>query len=201
MLSVFKGKESKTLIDQCQAELTPLEVEELVKRYKSERARNRWLPIYEGLIADAESLAEPAVICREFALEEVVELSEWLPGQTVSVVLAVTTLGRTLDDYVNGMTNTDLVSAVILNEITLAMITALTRSLHANIRSETLTRGLKAGAAYRPGVGRWPIFTQEVVFKLVPTQEIGVTLDESLTMWPVKSTSLIIPILDKKLPI
>lgn len=186
------------MIKECRAELPPLDVENLIKRYKRPGAKERWRPTYQELLNDAERLAEPAVLCQEYALDEVDELHEWMPVQSSSVVLGVTTLGKTLDDHVNELNNTDMISAVILNEITLAMINAMTRSLHSAIRNETQTRGLKAGPAYRPGVGRWPLSTQEVVFRHIPAQDIGVSLDEYLLMRPIKSTSLIIPILDKR---
>ncbi len=185
------------MIKECQVEFPRLDVEKLIKRYKSEKAKNRWRSIYQDLLNDAEHLAEPAALCQEFILDEVSELHDWLPVQSTSVVLGVTTLGRPLDDHVNGLVSSDLISAVILNEITLAMINEMTRGLHRSIRSETLTRGLKAGAPYRPGVGRWPLSAQEVVFQHIPAQQIGVTLDEHLVMRPIKSTSLIIPVLDK----
>lgn len=185
------------MVSNCHVQLPNLAVDQLIKRYKTARSKERWMPIYQTLLDDAQRLAEPAAICQEFPLGEMSDLQEWLPAQTQSVILAVTTLGKVLDDHVNDLTNTDLISAVILNEITLAMINAMTRQLHANIRSETLDRGLKAGAAYRPGVGRWPLSTQEVIFERIPAHEIGVSLDEFLMMRPVKSTSLIIPVLDK----
>ena len=187
------------LVNQCTATLPQLTVDDLVKKYTRERARERWTPIYQNLLEEAERRAEPAAVCQEFHLAEVPELNEWLPPQTFSVILGVCTLGAQFDAYVSNMIETDLISAVVLNEISLALINGMTRNIHAVIRSDTLARGLKAGAAYRPGVGRWPIATQEVVFARVATDRIGVTLDESLLMRPVKSTSMIIPVLDKGL--
>lgn len=187
-----------SLINHCQAKLPNLTVDRLVKRYRSERARKRWAPIYQKLLAEAEQLSEPASVCHEFSCADVSELNEWLPPKTISVVLVVCTLGPRLDEHVLGLSERDLVSAVILNEISLALINAMTRNMHAAIRSATQKRGLKAGAAYRPGVGRWPLSTQGVIFKQLPTQNIGVTLDEFLLMRPVKSTSLIIPVMDRR---
>ena len=158
------------------------------------------MPFYQELLAEVEKLSQPAAVCHEFSLDDVSELNEWLPLQTNAVVLAVCTLGPQLDDHVEELSERDLLSAVILNEISLAMINAMTRDVHAAIRREMQRRGLKAGAAYRPGVGRWPLVTQEIVFDRIPAQTIGVSLDEFLLMRPVKSTSLIIPVLDKSQP-
>jgi hypothetical protein len=187
-----------SLINHCQANLPNLAVDQLIKRYRSDRARNRWAPVYQKLLAEAERLSAPAAVCHEFPCADVSELNEWLPLQTSSVILVVCTLGPRLDEHLVGLSERDLVSAVILNEISLALINAMTRNMHATIRSATQMRGLKAGAAYRPGVGRWPLTTQEIIFKRIPAQKIGVTLDEFLLMRPVKSTSLIIPVMDRR---
>lgn len=185
------------MINLGEPDLPRLAVERLLRRYKDEKRRRKWEPVYRELLAEAERLASPAAIGHEFSLDRVSELSEWLPSDTTSVVLAVCTLGQPIETHITELAEKDLVSAVILNEITLALINALTRTLHASIRNRVQPRGLKAGAAYRPGVGRWPLEAQQSVFTRLPAHKIGVTLNNQLWMMPTKSTSLIIPLLDR----
>jgi hypothetical protein len=173
-------------------------MESLLKRYKEPKKRPRWEPVYRTLLAEAERLSRPAALYEEFSLADVPELSPWLPAGTSGVVLAVCTLGPQVEDHLKELANSDMVSAVILDEIILALVTALTRQIHTSLRSEVQPHGLKAGAAYRPGVGRWPLETQRTVFAHLPAHNIGVTLDEYLWMAPSKSTSLIIPLLNRK---
>lgn len=180
-----------------EAPLPRLPLESLLRRYKEPRKRQRWEPFYRTLLAEAEKLSVPAALYDEFSLAKVPELLPWLPAQTSGVVLAVCTLGPQIEAYLKELVNTDMVSAVILDEIILAMVTALTRQIHASLRNEVQLRGLKAGAAYRPGVGRWPLETQRTIFARLPAHKIGVTLDEYLWMTPSKSTSLIIPLINR----
>ncbi len=70
----------------------------------------------------------------------------------------------------------------------------MARTLHRKVRREAERRGLKAGPAYRPGIGRWPLDTQRVLFALLPAARIEVSLDEHLLMRPVKTISVIIPL-------
>lgn len=180
--------------------LPRLSLESLLKRYKEPKKRQRWEPFYRTLLAEAERLSRPAALYDEFSLAEVPELSQWVPAGTNAVVLAICTLGPQVEVYLKELSNSDMVSAAILDEVILALVTALTRQIHTSLRREVQARGLKAGAAYRPGVGRWPLETQRAVFARLPAHKIGVTLDEYLWMTPSKSTSLIIPLLNRTRP-
>lgn len=175
-----------------------LSLESLLKRYGNGRRRERMAPIYQAMLAEAERLSAPAAIYDEFSLAELSELSEWMPPDTISVVLALCTLGPALETRQHQLSHNDLALAVVLDEIALAYVTALTRQIHGSIRSQMQTRALKAGPAYRPGLGRWPLEAQNTVFAHLPAAMIGVTLNDRLLMTPIKSTSLIIPILDRR---
>jgi cobalamin-dependent methionine synthase I len=166
-----------------------------LKRYKDHKKRQKWEPIYRELLAQAERLAAPAAIYDEFLLAEVTDLTAWLSADTAAVVLALCTLGQPIEAYFKELSQDDLLAAVIFEEIILAWITAFTRQIHAAIRNQGRTRGLKAGPAYRPGVGRWPLTTQRTVFACLPAYQIGISLNEQLWMTPSKSTSLIIPLI------
>jgi hypothetical protein len=155
--------------------------------------------MYEVMLAEAEALAEPMTIHGEFSLAQTAALTPWLQKETTAVVLAVCTFGSATNERIHVLMEDDMALAAILDEIMLAAMVKLTRQLHGDIR-ETMqqTHGLKAGPAYRPGVGRWPMAAQRTVFAHLPTHEIGVTLNDYLVMMPVHSTSLVIPVLDKQ---
>lgn len=174
-----------------------LSLESFLKRYKNGRRREKLDPIYRAMLVEAERLSIPTAIYDEFSLAQVPELSEWLPPDTARVVLALCTLGSSLESRVNELSRNNLLSAVILDEIALAYVTAITRQIHDSIRSQAQTDGMKAGPAYRPGLGRWPLETQNTIFTCLPADMIGITLNDHLLMTPTKSTSLIIPILDR----
>jgi hypothetical protein len=173
-----------------------LPLESFLARYGQGKRRDRVAPRYQAMLAEAERLAAPATIHLEAGVSQVASLSPWLTPEAVSVVLAVLTLGEPLDDEISRLSNNgELAWAVVLDEVAVAMIRALTRELHAAIRAEAAGRGLKAGPAFRPGLGRWPIETQREVFAHLPAHEIGVRMNSHLVMQPPKSVSLIIPLL------
>jgi hypothetical protein len=179
------------------SDLTRVSIERLLKRYGTGKRRARMEPIYWDVLNEAEHLCEPAALHAEFQLVELPELSEWLTSETTSVVLALCTLGPLIQQRIEEISQNDLVSAVILDEITLAWVTAITRQIHGSIRSQAQKRRLKAGPAYRPGLGRWPLETQHTVFTHLAAETIGVTLNDYLVMAPRQSTSLIIPLFDR----
>jgi hypothetical protein len=185
------------LINVSESALPSVSVETLLKRYKVEKRRKKWEPFYQRLLADADQLCTPAYLYDVFSVAELPELFRWLPGDTAAVALALCTLGDQIEGRIRDVAQHNLVSAVILEEIALALITAFTRQIHASIGNYACARGLKTGPAYRPGVGRWPLETQGTVFVRLPARDIGVTLNEQLWMTPAKSTSLIIPLLDR----
>ena len=185
------------MVNISEASLPRLPVESLLRRYKVEKRRKKWEPFYQTLLAEADRLCTPAYIYDVFSVAELPELVKWLPKDTTAVALALCTLGDQIEVRIREVMQHDLVSAVILDEIALALITAFTRQIHASIGDQARANGLKAGPAYRPGVGRWPLETQKTVFARLPAMKIGVTLNEQLWMTPAKSTSLIIPLLDR----
>lgn len=176
---------------------SPPTLESLLKRYGTGKRRQKMESAYTAMLAEATRLASVTNIYDEFDVSAVEPLHEWLAPDTTSVILALCTLGPQLDEAIQTRTQDDLLAAVLLKEIGAAWIVIITRELHKSLRNLTQQRGLKAGPAYRPGVGRWPLETQRTVFAKLPAELIGVSLDEYLFMRPVLSTSLIIPVLDR----
>lgn len=174
-----------------------ISLDPLLKRYGSGKRRERMEPVYQAMLEEVEKLSVPRAVYNEFTVAELPELSPWLSSDTVAVTLALCTLGSDLQIRVNELLQGDMLAAVVIDELTLAWITAITRQIHNTIRNEARERDLKAGPAYRPGLGRWPLEAQSTVFSRLPTQEIGVVLTEDLVMLPRQSTSLIIPLHDR----
>jgi len=60
------------------------------------------------------------------------------------------------------------------------------------VRREALSRGYQASSPLSPGMPGFSISEQWQLFKLVPAEEIGVSLNPSGMMVPRKSTSMVI---------
>lgn len=175
--------------------VAPLPLEPFLARYRDGRRRANIAPLYQAMLEEAERLAAPATVHAEYAVDEVPELTPWLPPESATVVLAVCTLGPSVETRVNELFPDEPPSAIVLDELAVAMVSGLARELHASIRRAAAARGLKAGPPYRPGVGRWPLETQRVLFARLPAGEIGVELTDYLMMTPTRSISLIIPLI------
>lgn len=178
-------------------EIEPVSITRLLNRYGSGRRRRKMEPIYQSMLKEVNRMGEPAAMYAEFPPALLPELTPWLPPKTNSLFLALCTLGPQLHDYFLELIQEDFVAAAVFDEITLTWVTAITRQIHHLIRSDLEGSDLKGGPAFRPGVGRWPLLTQQTVFAHLPSEKIGVTLDENLVMTPKQSTSLIIPLLKR----
>lgn len=174
-------------------------VSTLLKHYPNERRRGRMRPYYQAMLDEMRRLAAPRAIAQEFSLEKLPELQPLFSAETVAVVLALCTLGTAVDTRYAELAEEDMMLAAIFDEIALYWVVAATREVHGKVRQDMAQRELKAGPAYRPGIGRWPLTSQYTIFALLPTHFIHVSLNEQAVMAPRMSTSLIIPILDRHL--
>lgn len=174
--------------------LPTISLEKFEKRYKSARRRKKMMPLYDNMLTAVSAQAQPQALFERFAFHELDALHPWAADQTDGFVLGLVTLGEAIDQQAAEIAADDLVAASIMEEITLAMIVGLANDMRSRVQ-EQLGEALKVGPAYRPGIGRWPIELQSLMFKKLPAAEIGVALNEFMVMIPGRSTSLIIPLL------
>ncbi|MEZ4708253.1 MAG: hypothetical protein R3A44_13665 [Caldilineaceae bacterium] len=175
-------------------ELIQPSLDGLLKRYPEGRRRQRMEPFYRNMAAEITRVARPTSVYAELFVADAPHLFAWTAPTTVSFYLAVCTLGAELDVAMRRRVESDMAEAAIMNEVALAVMTTFTRDLHGIIRQQTAQRNQKAGPAYRPGLGRWPLELQRTIFSVLPTDRIGVQLTNELLMLPAFSTSLIIPV-------
>lgn len=175
-------------------QLTEPSLDGLLKRYPEGRRRQRMEPFYRNMVAETMGLLLPSSIYDELTLHSAPHLAAWAAPSTVAFYVAICTLGAELDVKMHQLVESDMAAAAILNEVALAVMVAFTRDLHEHIRQQTAQRNQKAGAAYRPGLGRWPLELQRTIFATLPADQIGVQLTPELLMLPAFSTSLIIPV-------
>lgn len=175
------------------------ELGRLLRKYRTEERRQRIAPLYERMLSEAESLAEVAAVYEEFPRDELgPTFAEPLPDRTAAVVLCVCTLGQKLDKHLAELFWHDAAGATVLDEICLVMISSVAREIRESLKEGAQRRGLKVGPPYRPGLGRWPLEAQRTIFEKLPAHQIGVEMSDHLLMTPLKTTSLIIPLIDKQ---
>lgn len=175
-------------------ETPEVDLDDMLRRYKTPRRRKKMTKTYTENLAVVARYARPQAMVLEFDRADVAELDEWLRPETEAVCLGLVTLGQELDDYFNTFAADDVLAGAVMNEVALAWIVGLAKQVREKAREGIGDRPLKVGPGYRPGVGRWPLEVQDVLFEKLPTAELRVALDEYKIMKPSKSTSLIIPL-------
>ena len=83
---------------------------------------------------------------------------------------------------------------VILDAIGSAGVEAIADELNREINQEISEKDLEYSKRYSPGYCHWNVRDQEIIFNILPTDEIGVYLTEAFLMTPIKSVSFAINI-------
>jgi len=164
---------------------------------------------WEAALADARALVEPAAVwevfpIREFRHERVIlaDGTRIGGGPVVTVVAGATELAvgvctagaavsRRISEY---QRNGHRLRAMFLDDLGSWAVDQVRQQLCRAIEADAVGRGRRASASLSPGESEWSVGDQAVIFSLLDARPIGVTLNESLVMSPIKSLSLIIGI-------
>jgi len=154
-------------------------------------------------------LLEPAVAYEIYSITEmsreqvsldsnVVVSGPLLPSllpEAKEIAAVVGTIGPKLEkqvtDYFNG---DEPLRGVLLDGIGSAAVESLTQEVCKLIADEASPRGYQVSSPISPGMHGLPITEQWQLLKMVPAQEIGVSLTSSGIMAPRKSASMVIGI-------
>jgi len=154
-------------------------------------------------------LLEPAIAYEIYTITEISERQLSLEGKSVirdsllpsllpaakELAVAVCTIGPRLEkqatDYFN---RGEPLRGTLLDGIGSAAVDSLTEEVCKFIAGEASSRGYEASSPISPGMPGSPITEQWQWLKLVPAQEIGMSLTSSGIMVPRKSVSMVIGI-------
>ena len=111
------------------------------------------------------------------------------------LAIAVCTIGPKLEEKVTAYSNSgETLRGVLLDGIGSAAVDSLTYEVCKFMASEVSPRGYHVSSPVNPGMPGLPITEQWQLLKMVPAEEIGVSLTSSGIMVPRKSTSMVIGI-------
>lgn len=160
-----------------------------------------------ALTARAGKLIAPA-FC--YTVENGAAVPDWLsllasaaspepPGQAppkpCKVAFAVCTIGESIDWEITAMTTRQAgLDGLLLHGAALALLEAAARCAWRHLAETVGTHGLFAGPRLEPGCRQLPLAHQIDLFGRVDAAKIGVTLDDSLLMTPLRSLSFVVPI-------
>jgi hypothetical protein len=116
--------------------------------------------------------------------------SEEQDTSIVSLTAVVCTLGAKLDKEIKDLTiQGNLLEGMVLDAVGVALLESLGMKGRIHLKKEAQKRGLFAGCPFGPGYGKMPLAAQSSLFKHVDTQAIGIRLNKSGMMLPLKSLS------------
>ena len=111
------------------------------------------------------------------------------------LVLGVATIGSSLENRVSKFfTQGEYPRAIALDAVGTVAVESLSRYIKNLICQEAKEQYFKTTRYFSPGYGDWDISQQKDIFKIIPTNKIGVSLTESCMILPRKSLSWVIGI-------
>ncbi len=164
---------------------------------------------WEAALADARGLVRPAAIWDSFPIREfrherlVMANGVAIGGGPVAAVVAgahelvigVCTVGGEISARISAYQRSgQRLRSLFLDDLGSWAVDQVRQQLCRTVEADAAARGWRASAALSPGESEWSVADQAVIFRLLDTRPIGVTLSESLVMSPIKSLSLIIGI-------
>jgi len=109
------------------------------------------------------------------------------------LVLGVVTIGSSLENKVSEFfTQGEYPRAVALDTVGTVAVESLSRDIRNLVCQEAKKQYFKTTRYFSPGYGDWGISQQKDIFKIIPTNKIGVSLTESCMILPMKSLTWIV---------
>jgi hypothetical protein len=155
---------------------------------------------------EAEGLAKPRAIYREFPVAQMDENSLTLEngttfsiGQKISSLwegsralgIALYTIGPELEERVSTLMEAgDGMQALNLDIAGTIALGVVGYQVQHMACEKLSTKGVEAGTWLNPGYIGWPLTDQRLIFGMLPAGSIGVTLNDSCMMIPRKSVTI-----------
>lgn len=116
------------------------------------------------------------------------------------------TVGEAIEEKSNAFfRNNEYTLGLLIDAAATTAVEEVADQINAYLDKLAKKQGYKSTWRFSPGYGDWPIEVQKDLAQIIGTEEIGVTVTESFTLFPRKSITAIIGLqeelsLDKKLP-
>ncbi len=166
-------------------------------RTSSDRISSSVIDSIEGAKTRAAELVNPRAICR------ILDYSETnrhpIFEHAKKVALCICTIGPQIESESSQLMKRDeMMKALILDAIGSEAVEQVARQVDRLLCEKALEMNLWPSKRFSPGYKSWNIEEQRYVFRVIPGEDIGVTLNESLMMIPRKSVSFRINFYKKK---
>lgn len=109
------------------------------------------------------------------------------------LLVGVVTIGDLLEKKVSELfSQGEYPRALTLDVIGTVAVEDFSRKVRKLARQEVIEQGFKTSRHFSPGYSGWEVSQQEIVFKSIPSDNIGVSLTKGFMMLPQKSLSWVI---------
>jgi hypothetical protein len=109
------------------------------------------------------------------------------------LLVGVVTIGDLLEKKVSDLfSQGEYPRALTLDVIGTVAVEDFSRKVRKLARQEVIEQGFKTSRHFSPGYSGWEVSQQEIVFKSIPSDNIGVSLTKGFMMLPQKSLSWVI---------
>jgi cobalamin-dependent methionine synthase I len=107
--------------------------------------------------------------------------------------VGVVTIGDLLEKKVSELfSQGEYPRALALDAVGTVAVEDFSRKVRKLARQEVIEQGFKTSRHFSPGYSGWEVSQQEIVFKSIPSDNIGVRLTKGFMMLPQKSLSWVI---------
>lgn len=166
-------------------------------RTSSDRISSSVIDSIEGAKTRAAELVNPRAICR------ILDYSETnrhpIFEHAKKVALCICTIGPQIESESSQLMKSDeMMKALILDAIGSEAVEQVARQVDRLLCEKAREMDLWPSKRFSPGYKSWNIEEQRYIFRMIPGEDIGVTLNESLMMIPRKSVSFRINFYKKK---
>lgn len=162
---------------------------------------------WEGALADARALVEPAAAWDFFPVDEIRHQSIVLSGGArlsggpvadvvagaSELAVAVCTIGQAVNARIREHQQArKLLRGLLLDELGSWAVDIVRQQVCRRLQVEAESAGLRVSTSLSPGESEWPLEEQAVLFSLLDAGSIGVSLGPTMLMTPIKSLSFIL---------
>ena len=173
--------------------IPPFKVDDFIRQHGPRRKRRLtyYKDTLDKLIAEATELVKPTAVTHTFSPTELPQISLYLPSAE-KITLSICTIGAKLDAEASARFQDEPLEGMMLDQIGAEWIKGIARELYGRLRQQAHADGFKTSPSYRPGIGKWPLELQKEIGRQLPLDTVGIMLNDSATMLPAKSISMIV---------
>jgi hypothetical protein len=165
--------------------------------------------VFDAALAEIKQAIEPAACWDRFPIQKILHdrlllvNGRRIGGGPVTTVLggaeallaAVCTIGPKPDRLIEAaQKQRDLFKGMLLHDLAAWAVDLVRQQVCLWLETEAHRQGLRVSAPLSPGESAWSVKEQGIIFSLLDTGQIGVSLSPSMVMTPIKSLSLIMGI-------